>query len=212
VTGVEELFDQMGKILPDDAIVVTDCGLHQILARRSMATNRPRGLIAPSDFQSMGFGVPAAIGARYGAPARPVVAIIGDGGLAVTGFELLTAVREGLDLVVIVFCDGYLGQIRVDQLRGFGVDFGTVVGKIDLEKFSGSVGARYVELRDGFQAGLEAAFSMTGARVLGLPLKDTPQVRAMALHRTVKNRVRDAPGVSELRRLARKLRKRSSGN
>lgn len=212
VTGVEELFDRMGKILPDDAIVVTDCGLHQILARRSIATNRSRGLIVPSDFQSMGFGVPAAIGARFGAPARPVVAIVGDGGLAVTGFELLTAVREGLDLVVIVFCDGYLGQIRADQLRGFGVDFGTVVGKIDLEKFSGSVGARYVELRDGFQAGLEAAFNMTGVRVLGLPLKDTPQLRAMALERSIKSRVRDVPGVDELRKLARKLRMRSSGN
>jgi len=212
MTGVEELFDQLGKILPDDAIVVTDCGLHQILTRRSMATNRPRGLIAPSDFQSMGFGVPAAIGARYGAPARPVVAIIGDGGLAVTGFELLTAVREGVDLVVIVFCDGYLGQIRADQLRGFGADFGTVVGKINLEAFSGSVGARYVELSDGFPAGLEAAVNMTGVRVLGLRLKDTPQVRAMALERSIRSRVRDIPGVNELRKLARRLRKRSSGD
>lgn len=212
MTGVGELFDRLGKILPDDAIVVTDCGLHQILVRRSMATNRPRGLIVPSDFQSMGFGIPAAIGARFGAPARPVVAIIGDGGLAVTGFELLTAVREELDLVVIVFCDGFLGQIRAEQLRGYGRDFGTFVGNISVDKFAESIGAGYVELRDKFPARLEAAINMKGVRVLALPLKDTPQARTMAFERSIKSRVRDFPGVDELRKVARKLRKRSSGN
>ena len=166
--------------------------------------------MVPSDFQSMGFGIPAAVGARFAAPARPVVAIIGDGGLAVTGFELLTAVREGLDLLVIVFCDGYLGQIRAEQLRGFGAEFGTVVGNINLEKFSESVGARYVELRDGFPAGLEAAVNMNGVRVLGLPFRDTQEIRTVALKRSITRRVRDFPGVDGLRKIAQRLRKRST--
>jgi acetolactate synthase-1/2/3 large subunit len=208
---MEEQFYRMGEILPDDAIVVTDCGLHQIIARRSMATNRPSRLIAPSDFQSMGFGIPAAVGAKYGVPGRPVIAMIGDGGLAVTGFELLTAVRENLDLLAIVFCDSYLGQIRADQLKGFGADFGTALGSIALKGFSESVGARYFDLRHGFQKGLAAAVNSKGVRIVDLPLRDTSQARAMALGRSVRSRVRDLPGVSEIRAFARGLRKKPPG-
>lgn len=210
VPDVSGFFERLGAVLGHDAIVVTDCGMHQLLVRRSMPVNRARGFIAPSDFQSVGFGIPAAIGARLGAPSRPVVAIVGDGGLAVTGFELLTAVREGLDLTVIVFCDGYLGQIRTEQLKRYGVDFGTALGTMDIEKFAGSLGARYAEIRDEISVELGAALRGNGVCVLGLPMKDTPQLRAAVIERSVKNRVRHFPGMRKLRRIARRARERFS--
>jgi acetolactate synthase-1/2/3 large subunit len=106
--------------LPADAIVVTDSGLHQILTRRYFEVRSTRGLIVPTDFQAMGYGLPAAIGAKLAAPDRPVVAVVGDGGFLMSGMELLTARREGAALVVVVFNDGQLNQIRLQQWAAFG--------------------------------------------------------------------------------------------
>lgn len=115
-----EFFALLREVLPDDAILVTDSGQHQILARRHFEVRSPRGMIVPSDFQSMGFGLPAAIGAAMSGTDRPVIALIGDGGFLMSGLELLTARREGVPLLTFVFNDGYLNQIRMQQLREFG--------------------------------------------------------------------------------------------
>ena len=90
--------------------------MHQQLLRRHFEVLAPRGLLFPSDYQSMGFGLPAAIGAKLAVPERPVVAVLGDGGFAISGLELLTAVHANLSLTVIVFNDGQLGRIRLEQL------------------------------------------------------------------------------------------------
>lgn len=115
--------ETLNRVLPHDAIVVTDTGNHQILARRYLEVG-PRGLLSPSDFQSMGFGPPAAIAAKLANLDRTVVALIGDGSFRMTGFELETAARLGLALPVIVLNDGKLNQIRLQQLREFGREFG----------------------------------------------------------------------------------------
>jgi hypothetical protein len=106
-------------------------------------------MIAPSDFQSMGFGLPAAIGAALAAPGRPVVGLIGDGGLAMSGLELLTAVREQIPVTIIVFTDGSLGLIREQQIREFGRTHGVDLGAMNLEALAAAVGARYRRLGDG---------------------------------------------------------------
>ena len=139
-------FTALRTALPDDAILVLDSGQHQMLARRHFPVLAPRGLIAPSDYQSMGFGLPAAIGAAVAAPARPVVALIGDGGLAMSGLELLTAVRERIPLLTIVFVDGSLGLIRSQQIREFGHTHGVALDPVDLAAFAAATGARYVRL------------------------------------------------------------------
>ena len=81
----------------------------------------------------MGFGIPAAVGAAISAPHRKIVAVVGDGGMAITGLELLTAIREGLNLTVIVFNDGYLGLVRRNQLENYGKNtalrFTTLISK-----------------------------------------------------------------------------------
>jgi thiamine pyrophosphate-dependent acetolactate synthase large subunit-like protein len=94
----------------------------------------------------MGFGLPAAIGAAVAAPSRPVVALIGDGGLAMSGLELLTAARERIPLMTIVFCDGSLGLIRAQQIREFGHTHGVSLDPMDLAAFAAAVGVRHVRL------------------------------------------------------------------
>jgi acetolactate synthase-1/2/3 large subunit len=137
-------FRWLREVVPRETILVTDSGLHQVVARRWFDILAPRGLILPSDFQSMGFGIPAGIGARMAAPDRPVVVLVGDGGLLMSGLEITTAVREKLPLSVVVFNDGKLNQIRWQQLRDSGRSFGIDLAALDIETFARSVGARYL--------------------------------------------------------------------
>jgi len=150
-------FHALREAMPADAILTLDSGLHQGLARRHFEVRTPRGLITPSDFQSMGFGLPAAIGARLASPERPVVALIGDGGLAMSGLELLTAVRERIPVTVIVFNDGHLGLIRMQQVREYGHTHAVDLQNPNLAGLARAVGARHVTLEGDAVATLRGA-------------------------------------------------------
>jgi acetolactate synthase-1/2/3 large subunit len=139
-----EFFSWLRTCLEDNAIVVTDSGLHQVLTRRHYEVLAPRGLVFPSDFQSMGFGLPAAIGARVAAPERDVITIVGDGGFLMSGMELMTAQREGLPMVVIVFNDGQLNQIRFQQLSEYGRSHAVRLANPDYQTLAASFGLPYV--------------------------------------------------------------------
>lgn len=139
----ERFFSLLRQALPRETIVVTDSGLHQVLVRRHYRVLATRGLMVPSDYQSMGFGIPAAIGAKLAAPDRPVVAIVGDGGFAMSGMELLTAVRERVPLTVIVFNDGYLNLIRMQQFGASGRSNAVRLANPDFELMAIAVGAEY---------------------------------------------------------------------
>jgi len=110
-------FHQLRKTLDRDAILVTDCGNHQLWAISDFMVFEPGTFITPADYQAMGFGIPAAIGAKIGRPDKKVICVCGDGGFLISGFEVLTAIREKLDLVVVVFNDGALGLIKNLQER-----------------------------------------------------------------------------------------------
>jgi acetolactate synthase-1/2/3 large subunit len=139
----QEFFAGLREGLPRETMLVTDSGLHQVLARRHWSVLAPRGLVFPSDFQSMGFGIPAGVGAHLAAPGRPVVALVGDGGFLMSGFELLTAVRETIPLIVVVFNDGKLNLIRLQQLREYGREHGVTLPHLDFERFAQAAGIPY---------------------------------------------------------------------
>jgi acetolactate synthase-1/2/3 large subunit len=144
-----EFVRELRDLLPRDAVLVTDSGLHQIVARRHFEVRAPGGLLVPADLQAMGFGLPAAIAAKLAAPERTVVALVGDGGFAMGGLELATAVREGLDLMVVVCSDGHLGQIRLQQLGEYGSTHGTMLPEMDCAAVAEAVGAGYVRTDAG---------------------------------------------------------------
>lgn len=122
----------------------------------------------------MGYGIPASVGARFATGnSSKVVAIVGDGGMRMTGLELSTAVREKLDLTVIVFSDGYLGQIRTQQLREYGKAYATSLGTVDLVRFAEAIGASYFPLADNVRGSLVEALVATGVKILELPIKET---------------------------------------
>src|SRR6185436_2486139 len=186
-------FEALRDALPRDAIVVTDSGMHQILTRRYLDVWSPGGLLFPSDFQSMGFGVPGAIGAALATRSRRVIAIVGDGGLRMTGMELTTAVREAVPLTVIVFNDGQLNQIRLQQLSEFGHAHAVELGHLDLEAFAAATGADYVRFeRDGHS--LEHAMHGDRVTLVDVPVGDSAAIRSRAATSRVREMVRGVVG------------------
>ncbi|HEX9633344.1 MAG TPA: thiamine pyrophosphate-binding protein [Gemmatimonadales bacterium] len=169
----EAFFGELRSRLPDDAIITTDSGLHQELARRYLPILAPRGLMVPTGFQSMGCGIPAAIGARLAAPDRPVLAIVGDGGFQMAGMETLTAVAERVPLTVCILTDGYLGLIRMQQIEAFGRTADVAVPPCRLEEFAAAVGASYVRVGGDVRGCLSAVSLESGVNLVDVPLRDS---------------------------------------
>jgi acetolactate synthase I/II/III large subunit len=96
----------------EDTIVVTDVGQHQMWEAQYYHHERPRSLITSGGLGTMGFAVPAAIGAKRARPDAEVWAVVGDGGFQMTMCELATAVQEGIAIKVAVINNGYLGMVR----------------------------------------------------------------------------------------------------
>ncbi|CAM3268980.1 thiamine pyrophosphate-binding protein [Rhodothermus bifroesti] len=139
-------FDALRAVLPEEAIVTVDDGNHTYLTAELFEVRHPRTLLVPTDFNCMGYAVPAAIGARLACPDRPVVAIVGDGAFLMTGLELLTARRMNVGVACFVFQDGELSQIAQGQEIPYNRKTCTVLGEVRLEGIAQAVGARYVRL------------------------------------------------------------------
>jgi acetolactate synthase-1/2/3 large subunit len=94
------------------AVVTTDVGQHQMWAAQFYPFDGGRQWITSGGLGTMGFGLPAALGARLARPDRLVVAVVGDGGFQMTNQELATAVQYGIDVKVVLMNNGYLGMVR----------------------------------------------------------------------------------------------------
>ncbi len=190
----QHFFETLRGALPDDALVVTDSGLHQVLARRYFEVRHTHGLLLPTDLQSMGFALPSAIAAKLAAPSRPVIALVGDGGALMSGLELAIAVRERIALTVIVFNDGYLNQIRMQQLQHSGRDYGVTLPLLDFKALADAVGARYIVGDPFSQAGLAESMDSSGVTVIEVPVTDGFSVTAAAGKSRAKAAIKGALG------------------
>ena len=153
------LLEALRRRLPDDAILVVDDGNHTFLAAELFEVRGSGGFISPTDFNAMGYCVPGAIGAKLANPDRVVVGLVGDGAFLMTGLELLTAGREGVGLVILVFHDGELSQISQGQEIPYNRKTCTVLGPLRLEGIALATGSEYVAITDnrGIEEGLAQA-------------------------------------------------------
>jgi acetolactate synthase-1/2/3 large subunit len=207
-TTAKSFFTVLRQTLPRNAIVVTDSGLHQGLVRRHFDVLSPRGLIIPNDFQSMGFGLPAAIGAKLAAPERPVVVVVGDGGFAMSGMEMLTAVREKIPLTVIVFNDGRLNLIRLQQFQSFGSSECVDILNPDFGTFAAAVGARYALIDGNLEQVLRTAVGSDQVTLVEVRVGDSPAIHLMRGKGFARETSRKALGPGMVRRIKRWLGKR----
>ena len=106
-----EVVDAVSKQF-DDAILVTDVGQQQMFASRYFRFKRSRSIITSGGLGTMGFGLPAAIGAKIGAPERDVCLFVGDGGLQMTSQELGTIYQSQVGVKIILMNNGFLGMVR----------------------------------------------------------------------------------------------------
>jgi acetolactate synthase-1/2/3 large subunit len=133
-------------VLPDDAILTTDAGNFAAWAGRGFRFRRPGTFIGPTS-GAMGYAVPAAVAASLVHRDRPVVALAGDGGMAMTMAEIETATREGARVVVLVFDNERYGTIRMWQdRRGSGQGVATELGAVDFAAIGRALGARGVRV------------------------------------------------------------------
>jgi len=139
-------FSALRSRLADDAVVVVDDGNHTFLTAELMPIHSPRGLISPTDFNCMGYCVPATIGAKLAQPGRQVVGIVGDGAFRMTGLELGTATAQRLGVVVFVFNDGELAQIAQAQQIPYNRKTCTVLGPLDVGGVAQATGAAFVRI------------------------------------------------------------------
>jgi acetolactate synthase-1/2/3 large subunit len=107
-----EVVNILNGLTDGDAIIVTDVGQHQMVACRYAKFNQSKSNITSGGLGTMGFALPAAIGAKYGAPHRTVVAIIGDGGFQMTLQELGTIMQTGVDVKILILNNRFLGMVR----------------------------------------------------------------------------------------------------
>ena len=165
-------FDALRSAMPADAPLVTDSGLHQSMVRRHFRVEEPRTLVVPTNFQSMGYGVPAAIGAALARPESPAVAVVGDGGLRLSAFEIAVARELGLDLTVIVFVDGHFGLIRRGQLEAYGRTSGVDLPALDLGSLAASLGIEHHVVVGDARPTLERCVERGGVHLVAVPVED----------------------------------------
>ncbi|HVZ55314.1 MAG TPA: biosynthetic-type acetolactate synthase large subunit [Chitinophagaceae bacterium] len=107
-----EVIKLLNELTRGEAIIVTDVGQHQMVACRYAQFHQSRSNITSGGLGTMGFALPAAIGAKFGAPGRQVVAVIGDGGFQMTIQELGTIMQTGVEVKLLILNNHFLGMVR----------------------------------------------------------------------------------------------------
>jgi acetolactate synthase-1/2/3 large subunit len=164
------------------ALVVTDVGQHQMWEAQYYKHDHPRGLITSGGLGTMGFALPAAIGARFARRMDEIWVIVGDGGFQMTAAELSTAAQENVKVNVAVINNGYLGMVRQWQQFFYGGRYAATPLKnpdfVKLAEAHGLLGLR-VERREEVEGAVRAARSHAGAVVIDFRVEQEDSVYPM---------------------------------
>lgn len=136
----------LGKVVKDDDLLIPDTGLNKIYALSAYRAPGPNFLCS-SAFSSIGFAIPASIGASYADPERNIIAICGDGGFLMSVAELETIKRLNLPVKILVLADGAYGYIKERQHEAFGSDLGVNFGIPDFGHLAKAFDLNYVAVR-----------------------------------------------------------------
>jgi acetolactate synthase-1/2/3 large subunit len=165
------------------AIVASDVGQHQMWAAQFIRFNEPRLWLNSGGLGSMGFGLPAAIGAQFARPDKLVFAIVGDGGFQMSIPELAVLANYGLPVKIIVVNNGYLGMVRQWQELFFNNRLSSVQLDTfpDAEKLAGAYGikGRTIEHPHELASALRAAVDEPGPYLLNIRVSPTENVYPM---------------------------------
>ncbi|MGN6247530.1 MAG: biosynthetic-type acetolactate synthase large subunit [Ginsengibacter sp.] len=112
ILSMGEVINLLNELTDGKAVIVSDVGQHQMVACRYANFKQTRSNVTSGGLGTMGFGLPAAIGAKFGAPERTIVAVIGDGGFQMTLQELGTIMQNNVDVKIVILNNEFLGMVR----------------------------------------------------------------------------------------------------
>jgi acetolactate synthase-1/2/3 large subunit len=164
------------------AVVVTDVGQHQMWEAQYYHHDQPRSLITSGGLGTMGFALPAAIGAKMARPDAEVWVVVGDGGFQMTMAELATIAQEHLDIKVAIINNGYLGMVRQWQEFFYERRYAaTPLSSPDFVKLAEAFGLNGIRVteRGGVIPGVQAARAHTGTTVIDFRVEQEDTVYPM---------------------------------
>jgi acetolactate synthase-1/2/3 large subunit len=176
------VINDLWRLTDGNAVVVTDVGQHQMWEAQYYKHDSPRSLITSGGLGTMGFALPAAIGAKMARPEAEVWVVVGDGGFQMTMCEIATAVQEGLDINIAIINNGYLGMVR--QWQEFFYDrryAATPITGPDFVKLADAFGAfgRAVDQRNAVEDAVRAARRHHGVSLIDFRVEQEDSVYPM---------------------------------
>ncbi len=177
----QRLVHDVRQAMPEDGIVCLDNGMYKIWFARNYRTHVANTLLLDNALATMGAGLPSAMMASMLYPTRRVLAVCGDGGFMMNSQEMETAVRLGLNLVVIILNDSAYGMIRWKQAVDGFEDFGMRFGNPDFVRYAEADGAKgsRVPAVEELVPMIEAAFAGGGVHLLDVPIDYSENTRVL---------------------------------
>jgi len=178
----ERILADVRAVLPRDAFITTDVGWNKNGVGQQFPVYEPGSILTPGGFATMGFGAPAAIGAKIAFPDRVVVALVGDGGFGQNPAMLATAVQEDVAVVWIIMNNCAFGTIAGLEKAHFGTTFGTEFHKdgkpylVDYAAIARAYGAEGVQITSAgeFKPALERAIASKRPFVIDVAMQNAP--------------------------------------
>ena len=177
-----EVVNKVSKATGDRAVLITDVGQNQMFSSRYFRYTEPKSIITSGGLGTMGFGLPASIGAKMGAPERTVCFFTGDGGLQMTIQELGTIMEYGVAVKIILLNNNFLGNVRQWQELFFKGRFSqTPMVNPDFVQIADAYGikAENVETREQLDGAIERMLAHEGAYLLNVNIDATDMIFPM---------------------------------
>lgn len=178
-----QIIETLDSLTPDDAIIVTEVGQHQMWAAQFYRFKEPRTFLTSGGLGTMGYGLGASLGAKLGRPDRVVVNIAGDGCFRMNINEIATAARYNIPIIQVVLNNGVLGMVRQWQNLYYGKRFShtTFDDKMDFVKVSEGMGAKAyaVETKEEFEKAFKEALALGAPVVIDCRIHEDDKVFPM---------------------------------
>jgi acetolactate synthase-1/2/3 large subunit len=177
-----EVINKVSKATNNDGVLVTDVGQHQMMGVRYFKYTRSRSVVTSGGLGTMGFGLPAAIGAKYGVPDRTVCLFVGDGGMQMTIQELGTIMQYNVDVKIIILNNHFLGMVRQWQELFFEERYSeTIMMNPDFVKIAEAynIPAQKIERREDLDTAIAEMLNHKGAYLLDVQVETKGMVYPM---------------------------------